>query len=103
MSRLGLIGCLLIVDYASGQTPDQIDFFETKIRPILATQCYSCHTSSKLGGLRLDSREALLSGGVSGPAITPGKPDESLLIRAVRQTEERLKMPMGGKLKPAEI
>jgi hypothetical protein len=103
MSRLGLISCLLIVDYASGQTPDQIDFFETKIRPILATQCYSCHTSSKLGGLRLDSREALLSGGVSGPAITPGKPDESLLIRAVRQTEERLKMPMGGKLKPAEI
>jgi hypothetical protein len=103
MSRFGLVCCLLLVDYGYGQTPDQIDFFETKVRPILAAQCYSCHTGNKLGGLRLDSREALLSGGVSGPAITPGKPAESLLIRAVRQTEERLKMPMGGKLKPAEI
>ena len=103
MSRLGLVCCLLFVDRASGQTPDQVDFFETKVRPILAAQCYSCHTTSKLGGLRLDSKEGMLSGGVSGPAITPGKPDESLLIRAVRQTEERLKMPIGGKLKPAEI
>jgi hypothetical protein len=86
-----------------GQTPEQVDFFETRVRPILAAQCYTCHTNSRLGGLRVDSKEALLSGGNSGPAITPGKPDESLLIRAVRQTDERLKMPLGGKLKPAEI
>src|SRR5450755_1401087 len=88
---------------AFGQTPEQVDFFETKVRPILAAQCYTCHTNSRLGGLRVDSKEALLSGGNAGPAITPGKPDESLLIRAVRQTDERLKMPLGGKLKPAEI
>src|SRR5947199_6382062 len=79
------------------------DFFENKIRPVLANQCYSCHTGSQLGGLRLDSREAMLKGGKSGPALAPGDPDSSLLVRAVRQTGDKLKMPMGGKLKDAEI
>jgi hypothetical protein len=79
------------------------DFFESKIRPILATNCYSCHTDSQLGGLRVDSSEALLKGGGRGPAIVPGDPDKSLLISAVRQTDADLKMPMGGKLKPAEV
>src|SRR5579872_4620946 len=78
------------------------DFFETKIRPILATSCYACHTNSQLGGLRLDSRAALLKGGQTGPAIVPGDPDKSLLVRAIRQTGE-LKMPKGGKLKKDEI
>src|SRR5436309_351904 len=68
------------------------DFFETKIRPILATECFACHTNSQLGGLRLDSREAMLRGGQSGPAIVPGDPDKSLLVMAIRQTGE-LKMP----------
>jgi hypothetical protein len=79
------------------------DFFETKIRPILANNCYSCHTDSKLSGLRVDSSEALLKGGDRGPAIVPGDPDKSLLISAVRQTDPDLKMPMGGKLKDAEV
>jgi len=79
------------------------ELFETKIRPILADNCYSCHTSSQLGGLRVDSREALLKGGKSGPAIAPGDPDKSLLITAVRQTSDKLKMPMGGKLKKEEV
>jgi len=79
------------------------EFFETKIRPILANNCYSCHASSQLAGLRVDSREALLKGGKSGPAITPGDPDNSLLITAVRQTSDKLKMPMGGKLKKEEV
>lgn len=79
------------------------DYFETRIRPVLAHNCHACHTSSELGGLRVDSRESLLKGGKSGPAIVPGKPEESLLIRAVRQTEEKLKMPMGSKLKEQEI
>lgn len=78
------------------------DFFETKVRPILATECFSCHTDSQLGGLRLDSREALLKGGKSGPAIVPGDPDKSLLLIAVRQTGS-LKMPKGGKLSPDQI
>ncbi len=79
------------------------DFFETKVRPMLAGNCYSCHTNSALGGLRLDSREAMLKGGGRGPALVPGDPDKSLLVKAVRQTDAKLKMPMGGKLKDAEI
>ena len=55
-----------------------------------------------MGGLRVDSRERLLQGGKSGPAVMPGDPDKSLLIQAVRQTGD-LKMPKGGKLKPAEV
>src|SRR5438045_917236 len=78
------------------------EFFESKIRPILANNCYSCHTNSQLAGLRLDSRTALLKGGQSGPALMPGDPDKSLLVQAVRQTGE-LKMPKGGKLKKDEV
>jgi hypothetical protein len=79
------------------------DFFEMKIRPVLAANCYSCHTNSALGGLRLDSREAMLKGGGRGMSIIPGDPDKSLLVRAVKQTDSGLKMPMGGKLKDSEI
>jgi hypothetical protein len=79
------------------------DFFENKIRPVLASNCYSCHTNSALGGLRLDSREAMIKGGGRGSAIVPGDPDKSLLVRAIQQTDSALKMPMGGKLKDSEI
>jgi mono/diheme cytochrome c family protein len=78
------------------------DFFENKVRPILAENCYDCHTAAEMGGLRVDSRERLLQGGKSGPALVPGDPEKSLLIQAVRQIGD-LKMPKGGKLKPAEI
>jgi len=88
---------------AATPLPNTPDFFESHIRPILANNCYSCHAASQLGGLRVDSRDALLKGGKSGPAIAPGEPDKSLLIRAVRQTDPKLKMPMGGKLKDSEI
>ena len=80
-----------------------VDFFETQIRPILAESCYSCHTQTMLGGLRLDSQEAMLKGGKSGPAVMPGNPDESLLIKVVRHQIEDMKMPMGGKLPEAQI
>ena len=77
------------------------DHFENTVRPLLASQCAKCHDDKKQqGGLRLDSRAALLKGGESGPAILLGKVEESLLIRAVRHTGE-LKMPSGKKL-PAE-
>src|SRR3954451_7423014 len=78
------------------------DFFEAKVRPVLATNCYDCHTDQRMGGLRVDSREALLKGGRSGPAIVPGDPDKSLLIVAVRQAGA-LKMPKGGVLRPDEV
>lgn len=68
--------------------------FETQIRPLLVDRCGKCHGARKeWGSLRLDSRAALLKGGDSGPAIVPGKPDESLLIRAVRGMDPDLKMP----------
>src|SRR5215510_7698988 len=89
--------CLLSSGVLAAQTAsEKTEFFEARIRPVLANNCYSCHTENKLGGLRVDSRVALLEGGNSGPAIVPGRPDESLLIKAVRHSDPRLKMPMGG-------
>ena len=80
------------------------DFFETRIRPILANHCYACHAATKMGGLELTSRRALLKGGNSGPAIAEGDPKGSLLMRAVRHEHERFKMPPSGPgLKPEEI
>src|SRR5438132_3274541 len=83
--------------------PASADFFEARVRPLLAANCYDCHTNERMGGLRVDSREALLKGGRSGPAIVPGDPDKSLLIQAVRQTSDGLKMPKGGHLRADEI
>jgi hypothetical protein len=73
----------------------QRDFFESRIRPVLAQQCFICHTNSKSGGLRLDSREEMLKGGKSGPAIVPGDAEKSLMIAAIRHSGE-LKMPKGA-------
>ena len=78
------------------------EFFEARVRPILAASCYQCHADDEMGGLRLDSREAMLAGGQSGPVIVPGDPEKSLLITAVRQTTT-LKMPKGGRLTPDEV
>jgi mono/diheme cytochrome c family protein len=79
------------------------DFFENKIRPIFANNCYSCHTNSQLGGLRLDSLEAMLKGGKRGPALVPGDAEKTLFLKAVSQTDPNLKMPPSGKLKDTEI
>jgi len=96
-------GPLFLAAAALAQDPAASpDFFESKVRPVLANNCYSCHTTSQLGGLRLDSRDAMMKGGKRGVAVVPGDPDNSLLVKAVRQTGE-LKMPMGSKLKDAEI
>lgn len=81
-----------------------MEFFETRIRPLLAANCYGCHTSAESGGLRVDSREALLKGGNSGPAFVPNRPETSLLIQVVAHTHSRLKMPQGKpKLKDEDI
>src|SRR5580698_9092618 len=107
MRRLPKITALLSLAvgilHAQADLTASPDYFELKIRPILATNCYSCHTDSALGGLRLDSREAMLKGGSRGPSLVPGDPDKSVLIQAVRQTDPKLKMPMGGKLKDTQI
>jgi hypothetical protein len=87
---------------------DGIEFFERKIRPVLVARCHACHSAgaeSVKGGLLLDSREAMLQGGASGPAIVPGRPDRSLLLRAVRYADEDLRMPpkVKDRLAPAEV
>jgi len=80
------------------------EFFETRVRPVLAAQCYKCHGPAKqLGGLRLDSRQAILKGGARGPTIVVGKPDKSLLLNAIRHQNAAPVMPPGSKLKPTEI
>ena len=81
---------------AHSQTVDRAgrDFFEARIRPLLVDHCFQCHSGKKTrGGLALDTREGLLKGGVSGPAIVPGSADKSLLIASVRHTNPDLKMP----------
>jgi len=86
------------------QANEKIEFFEARVRPVLAANCYACHTDSKLGCLSVDSRVALLQGGKSGPAIVPGRLEESLLVKAITHADPKLKMPMGGnKLKDNEI
>jgi mono/diheme cytochrome c family protein len=83
-------------DVSAGGT----DFFENKIRPILVKNCYPCHSSSapKLkGGLSLEYHETILKGGENGPAIVPGNPESSLLIKAVRYGDPDLQMPPKGK------
>jgi hypothetical protein len=82
------------------------DYFEAKIRPMLVTHCYECHSAEAAGkkklkgNLLLDSREGCLNGGDSGPAVVPGKPEESLLLSALNH--DSFKMPPKGKL-PDEL
>ncbi|MFN9459883.1 MAG: DUF1549 domain-containing protein, partial [Acidobacteriota bacterium] len=81
---------------------EQDEFFERKVRPVLAGRCQSCHGAQKqFAALRLDDRESILKGGMHGPAAVPGQPEASLLIQAVKH--EGRKMPMGEKLPEAEL
>lgn len=79
------------------------DFFEASVRPLLAEKCFACHTQTKMGGLEMVSREALLRGGQSGPAVEPLAPERSLLIRAVRYDHETLRMPPTERLTDEEV
>ncbi len=90
---------------AAGPDARGVDFFETKIRPVLVENCYSCHSAQagkKKGGLALDTRAGVLKGGDTGPAIVAGQPDKSLLLAAVVQDGD-LKMPPKKKLSDAVI
>ena len=85
----------------------QAEFFENKVRPVLSKHCYKCHSAEATkvkGGLLLDTREATLKGGDSGPALVPGDAEKSLLIKAVRYTDPDLQMPpKGEKLSDAQV
>ena len=106
MTRLSLSIALCVstaVAWGQGAPASSADFFENRIRPILANNCYGCHTSTALGGLRLDSAEGMKKGGKRGAAVVAGDPEASWLIKAIRHTDENLKMPFGAKLKAAAI
>src|SRR5262249_58322982 len=83
-----------------------VEFFEKKVRPVLAANCFQCHSTQVKkvkGGLLLDSRPGVLRGGDNGPAVVPGQPDKSRLIEAVRYENVEIQMPPKGKLPNSAI
>jgi len=104
---LAWAGLLLAGGRAGAITPEETEFFEARIRPTLVANCYKCHSVSGeriKGGLKLDTRADMLEGGDSGPAIVPGDPEASLLIKAIRYGDPDLQMPPNDrKLGPRQI
>jgi len=93
---------------SSGQSPSSPEFYTTQVEPILQTNCARCHGGiNHRGGFSIDSKESLLKGGKSGPAIVPGHPEQSLLITLVHppdpNAEEQRHMPPKGQLTDTEI
>ena len=108
LQQLGLVSATAAALLAQTAPPDTagLEFFEKKIRPVLSTRCYVCHSAmvpKVQGGLHLDSRDGVRKGGNSGAAITPGDPDSSLLIKALRYSDANLKMPPGKALAPEVV
>ena len=98
-SNLLALGLLVWPTIALAQTSEDIRFFEERVRPVLADNCFACHsqqTKEPMSGLRVDTRDSLLQGGDRGPAIVPGKPSESRLIQVVQH--KGLIMPPNAKL-----
>ncbi|HEX8912094.1 MAG TPA: PSD1 and planctomycete cytochrome C domain-containing protein [Humisphaera sp.] len=105
---LALAGLLSTAAAARADAPAAADaeWFERDVLPVLRANCFECHshsTGKMKGGLALDWRSGWATGGDSGPAVVPGKPSESLLIKAVRQTDADLKMPPKKRLTDAEL
>ena len=104
MIRTALIVSLLAALRLPAASPEALRFFETKVRPLLAENCYSCHGPDKAkGDLRLNDLSHVLKGGQSGPALVVGKPDESLLIKAVRRGDPDFAMPPKEALSLAQV
>ncbi len=82
-----------------------VEFFEKKVRPVLANNCNNCHSANNkaIANLRVDDRNGLLKGGNRGPAVIPGNPEKSLLIQAVRKIHPKVKMPPDHELTEQEI
>jgi mono/diheme cytochrome c family protein len=96
-----VLGAALVSGPAAAADRQAEQFFETRVRPVLTEHCFSCHSAAgkKKGGLVVDSLAGLIKGGQSGAALVPGKPDDSLIIKAVRRTDESVSpMPPKGKL-----
>jgi cytochrome c553 len=98
-----MTGLLSLVALSAAAPPEDERFFETKVRPVLAEKCVSCHGDKKQkGGLRLDTRAGALAGGDGGPVAVAGKPADSPLVKAIRYGGD-IKMPPDGKLPDAEV
>src|SRR5205809_4291750 len=94
------------VSRAPAAEADGTEFFEKKIRPVMVERCYECHsaTAKKLKGkFRLDTKEDFEKGGDTGAAVTPGDPEKSLLIKAIRYKDEDLQMPPKQKLSDEQV
>src|SRR5688572_18104158 len=86
---------------ADALDPAGVEFFESKIRPLLVERCFECHSAKSdevQGGLLLDTRDDVLKGGTTGPALVAGDIEKSLIIQAVRYTNEKIQMPPDEKL-----
>lgn len=98
---------LCFVSFLSAEdkiTPEQTEFFETRIRPVLAENCWKCHGPKKQeANLRLDKYASILKGGDTGPAIVPGKPEAGELVDAIRYEATGYQMPPDGKLSQEKI
>src|SRR6516165_8938185 len=97
---------VLVVGAADTPSADRaaVEFFEKKIRPVLADNCYQCHGPTKQkSNLRLDSAAAILKGGDRGPAVVARRPEMSPLVRAIGYGDENFQMPPKGKLKDEQI
>ncbi|MFN0069112.1 MAG: DUF1549 domain-containing protein, partial [Limisphaerales bacterium] len=101
--RSVLAGILLAV--VAGRADEVAErHFAERVKPLLDSRCVSCHGPDKVkGGLRMDSRAALLQGGDSGAALVPGKPDDSLVLQAVMHAKPDLEMPPKDKLAPQDV
>jgi hypothetical protein len=97
----GAAGILILLAGSTSWAQD--DLFETRIRPLFAQKCYGCHAEAKLGGLRLDTREGFQKGGKAGAVAVPGDPERSLIVKALRYTDAKLKMPPAGRLTNDQI
>jgi Protein of unknown function (DUF1553)/Protein of unknown function (DUF1549)/Planctomycete cytochrome C len=103
---LVIVGMIFLITLSPIQADDtdKMAYFEAKVRPILFNHCFKCHGEKKQeGGLRTDLHENLLKGGDTGPAVIPGKPEESELIDAIKYDADSYQMPPDGKLKQEQI
>lgn len=103
---ISLFIALFLCRHVSAQDADRgkVDFFESKVRPLLLSKCVECHgPDAQEGNLRLDSRDAILKGGDYGPALKAGEPNESWIVKATRYDHDDLKMPPTGKLSQEQI
>jgi hypothetical protein len=107
--RVLVVLALLPLGLSQTQARDNADekaFFESKVRPLLVARCFKCHSAESpkpKGGLRLDSREAILKGGNAGPALVPGNPEKSLLLAAAKWADPDLRMPPKERLPEGEV